>query len=122
MICPEAGRRLDLRSALIAGLGLALPIALATAALAQDDKSDRLDVLKQNDKALEARAANNKSAESEAALKREIEQIGADRRKLNQGFDRRPARGGDAQAAGCLVLVHAAVMSRTPAVHDPSVW
>ncbi|HEX3858690.1 MAG TPA: peptidoglycan DD-metalloendopeptidase family protein [Pseudolabrys sp.] len=85
MICPEACRRLDLRSALIAGFGLALPIALATVALAQDDKSDRLDVLKQNDKALEAaRGEQKKSAESEAALKREIEQIGADRRKLNQ--------------------------------------
>ncbi len=85
MICPQAGRRLDLRSALIAGLGVALPIALATAGLAQDDKSDRLDVLKQNDKALEAaRGEQKKSAANEAALKREIEEIGADRRKLNQ--------------------------------------
>jgi murein hydrolase activator len=85
MICPDACRRLDLRSALIAGLGLALPIALATTLLAQDDKTDRLDILKQNDKALEsARGEQKKSTENEAALKREIEQIGADRRKLNQ--------------------------------------
>jgi septal ring factor EnvC (AmiA/AmiB activator) len=73
--------------ALLAGLGLALPLTLAGAQdkPAQPNKTETLDALKQHDDALKAtRDAQRKSAETEAALKREIEQIGADRRKLNQ--------------------------------------
>jgi len=95
MICFGGFSRLDPRAALLAGLGLALPLALADpigaqdkpAASAQNDKSERLDALKQHDDELKAtRDAQRKSAETEAALKREIEQIGADRRKLNQAL------------------------------------
>ena len=93
MICPGGAGGLDPRAALIAGLGLALPLTLATAVLAQerplllaqDDKAQRLDTLKQHDYELKAaRDAQRKSAETEASLKREIDEIGADRRKLNQ--------------------------------------
>jgi septal ring factor EnvC (AmiA/AmiB activator) len=67
------------RTALFAGLALALPMTLAATA------QDKLDSLKQRDQDLKtARDAQSKSIEAEAALKREIEQIGADRRKLNQ--------------------------------------
>ncbi|MGA2567229.1 MAG: hypothetical protein ABSF41_10400, partial [Pseudolabrys sp.] len=53
--------------------------------LAQNDKTEKIDALKQRDQDLKAaRDAQSKSIETEAALKREIEQIGADRRKLNQ--------------------------------------
>ena len=53
--------------------------------LAQTDKAEKLDALKQRDQDLKAaRDAQSKSIETEAALKREIEQIGSDRRKLNQ--------------------------------------
>ena len=88
MICRFSG--LNLRSAFIAGLALALPITLATAQdrpvyLAQGDQPDKRDAIKQRDQELQtARDAQRKSAETEAALKREIEQFGADRRKLNQ--------------------------------------
>ena len=90
MICRFSG--LDPRTALMAGLALALPITLAAAVLAQEQptlsnngKSDALDALKQRDQELHAaRDAQRKSAETEAAFKREIEQFGADRRKLNQ--------------------------------------
>jgi murein hydrolase activator len=85
--------RLDPRFALIAGLGLALPLGLSTGVsaqqrpvvTAQNDKTEKLDALKQHDQELKAtREQQRKSAETEAALKREIEQIGADRRKLNK--------------------------------------
>src|SRR5512147_1014443 len=81
------------RAALIAGLGLALPITLAAAVLAQErsapaaqsEAADPLKTLKQRDEELKtARDEQRKSVEAEAALKREIEQIGADRTKLNQ--------------------------------------
>jgi septal ring factor EnvC (AmiA/AmiB activator) len=53
--------------------------------VAQNDKADKLDTLKQRDQDLTAaRDAQAKSIAAEAALKREIEQLGADRRKLNQ--------------------------------------
>ena len=53
--------------------------------LAQTDKAEKLDALKQRDQDLKAaRDAQSKSNETEAALKREIEQIGSDRRKLTQ--------------------------------------
>jgi septal ring factor EnvC (AmiA/AmiB activator) len=93
MICLGGFGGFDPRAALIAGLGLALPITLASAVLAQEqpaqpaqsEKADPLKVLKQRDQELNAaREEQRKSAESEAALKREIEQIGADRTKLNQ--------------------------------------
>jgi len=96
MICFGGFSRLDPRLALLAGLGLALPLALTgplgaqdagnkPAVPAQNDKGERLDALKQHDEELKAtRDAQRKSAETEAALKREIEEIGADRRKLNQ--------------------------------------
>jgi len=96
MICFGGSSRLGPRAALLAGLGLALPLALAeplgaqdkpAAAPAQNDKSGKLDALKQHDDELKAtRDAQRKSADTEAALKREIEQIGADRRKLNQAL------------------------------------
>jgi septal ring factor EnvC (AmiA/AmiB activator) len=90
MICLGA---FDPRSALIAALALGLPVTLAAAVLAQErpihlaqnDKADKLDALKQRDQDLKAaRNAQSKSIEAEATLKREIEQLGADRRKLNQ--------------------------------------
>ncbi len=97
MICFGGSSRLDPRAgrltALLAGLGLALPLALAAPLRAQDkpavpaqnDKAEKLDALKQHDEELKAtRDAQRESAETEAALKREIEQIGADRRKLNK--------------------------------------
>ena len=81
MICRISG--FYPRTALIAGLALALPMTLA--AMAQDKPADTLDALKQRDQDLKtARDAQSKSIEAEAALKREIKQIGADRRKLNQ--------------------------------------
>jgi septal ring factor EnvC (AmiA/AmiB activator) len=99
MICFGGFSRLDppatLKWRLLAGLGLALPLALAAPLGAQDkpavpaanDKTVKLDALKQHDEELKAtRDAQRKSAETEAALKREIEQIGADRRKLNQAL------------------------------------
>ena len=95
MICFGGFSRLDPRVALLAGLGLALPLALAgplgaqdkPAVPAQNDKAEKLDTLKQHDEELKStRDAQRKSAETEAALKREIEQIGADRRKLNQAL------------------------------------
>jgi murein hydrolase activator len=93
MICLGGFGGLDPRAALIAGLGLALPVALAAAVLAQEQPApaaqseiaDPLKTLKQRDDDLKAaRDEQRKSAEAEAALKREIEQIGADRTKLNQ--------------------------------------
>jgi murein hydrolase activator len=84
---------LNPRAALIAGLGLALPVALGAAVLAQEQQApaaqseaaDPLKTLKQRDDELKAaRDEQRKSAEAEAALKHEIEQIGADRTKLNQ--------------------------------------
>jgi len=84
------------RSALVAALALGMPVALAATVLAQerptllaqvgtDNKTEKLDTLKQRDQDLKAaRDAQSKSIETEATLKREIEQIGADRRKLNQ--------------------------------------
>jgi septal ring factor EnvC (AmiA/AmiB activator) len=102
----------DPRTALVAALALGLPVTLAAAVLAQEqpvqahnpekwepvfrkdyahfkvaqsDKAEKLDALKQRDQDLKAaRDAQSKSIEAEAALKREIEQLGADRRKLNQ--------------------------------------
>ena len=93
MICLGGFGGLDPRAALIAGLGLALPVTLAAAVLAQEqpapaaqsEVADPLKNLKQRDDELKAaRDEQRKSAEAEAALKREIEQIGADRTKLNQ--------------------------------------
>lgn len=101
MICLGGFGGLDPRAALIAGLGVVLPISLATAVLAQEqrppvvqnDNATPLDTLKQRDDELKAaRDAQRKSAETEAALKREIEQIGADRRKLNQDLIETAAR------------------------------
>ncbi len=94
MIC-LGGFSLDPRSALVAGLGLALPLALAGPAAAQDrpaqpaqsDKAKKLDAIKKHDVELKAtRDQQRKSADTEAALKREIEKIGDDRRKLNQAL------------------------------------
>ncbi len=87
MICPTAFCRFDVRLALVAGLGLALPLAFAVAAEkpAPESKSEKLQAIQQHNRELEAtKEQQRKSAETEAELKREIEQIGADRRKLNQ--------------------------------------
>jgi murein hydrolase activator len=87
MICPTAFCRFDARSALVAGLGLALPLAFAAAAEkpAPAGKSEKLQAIEQHDRELDAaREQQRQSADNEASLKREIEEIGADRRKLNQ--------------------------------------
>ncbi len=95
MICLGGFNRLDPRFALIAGLGLALPITLGgmaraqaqPAAQTQGKPSDTADTLKQRNQELEKlRGEQNKAAEAEAALKREIEALGSDRRKLNQSL------------------------------------
>ena len=102
MIC-LGGCSLDPRSALVAGLGLALPLTLAGPAAAQarpaqlaqndktpntpNDKSEKLDALKQHDQELKAtQQQQRQSADTEAALKLEIEKIGDDRRKLNRAL------------------------------------
>jgi septal ring factor EnvC (AmiA/AmiB activator) len=84
MICRNSG--VALRSALVAGLALALPGTLSIAQeRAKEKPADKSEALKQRDQELQAaRDAQRKSAEAETALKREIDQIGADRRKLNQ--------------------------------------
>ncbi|HKS84123.1 MAG TPA: peptidoglycan DD-metalloendopeptidase family protein [Pseudolabrys sp.] len=107
MICFGGAGGLDPRAALIAGLGLALPMALAAAVLAQerplqlaqDDKAGQLNTLKQHDDDLKAaREEQRKSADAEASIKHEIEEIGADRRKLNQELIDTAARLRDAEA------------------------
>jgi len=76
-------RLVDSHRALAAALGLAVPMALAAAALAQSN----LDSLRQRDQELEeVRAEQKKAAAAQAALKREMEAIGDDRRKLNQAL------------------------------------
>ena len=87
MICPTALGRFDARSALVAGLALALPLTLAAAAEKPPptNKSEKLQAIEQHKSELDStREQQRQSAENEAALKREIEEIGADRRKLNQ--------------------------------------
>jgi len=93
MICLGGFGGFDLRAALVAGLGLVLPVTLAATPLAQErpvvfaqnNSAEKLDTLKRRDEELKsARDEQRKSAEAEASLKREIEQLGADRRKLNQ--------------------------------------
>jgi septal ring factor EnvC (AmiA/AmiB activator) len=90
MMCLGGFGGFDPRAALIAGLGLALPLTLAvaqeqSAPASQSENTDPLKILKQRDDDLKAaRDEQRKSAEAEAALKREIDQIGADRTKLNQ--------------------------------------
>ncbi len=100
MTCLGGFNRFDPRLALIAGLGFALPIALAGVVGAQekaapqtqdkptqDKPSAKLDAIKQhNERLKELRGEQSKSAETEAALKREIEEIGTDRRKLNKSL------------------------------------
>ena len=89
--------RLDPRVALVAGVWLALPIALtpttfalertgrAPIMLAQNDNAEKLDTLKQHEEELKSvRDQQRKSIETEASIKRDIDQIGTDRRKLNQ--------------------------------------
>jgi murein hydrolase activator len=101
MICFGGFSRFDPRFALIAGLGLALPVGLNAGVsaqqrpvvTAQNAKTEKLDALKQHDRELKAtREQQRKSAETEAALRREIEQIGADRRKFNQDLIATAAR------------------------------
>jgi septal ring factor EnvC (AmiA/AmiB activator) len=102
MICFGGLNRIDPRVALLAGLGLALPLALNWPAQAQDKPAGARDTLKQHQHDLETlRGEQNKSAETEAALKREIERIGADRRKLNQALIDTAARlrGAEAKVA-----------------------
>ncbi len=89
MICPG---RFDPRAALVVALTLGLPLVWAAAQeapapLTQNDKTKKLETLKQRQEDLKAaRDAQSKSAENEAALKREIEQLGVDRRTLNQSL------------------------------------
>ena len=99
--------RFDPRSAFVAAFALGLPITLATAVLAQDrpiyfaqnDKTEKLDALKEREEDLKAaRDAQSKAAENQAALKREIEQLGADRRKLNQNLIETAGRIRDVEA------------------------
>jgi septal ring factor EnvC (AmiA/AmiB activator) len=83
MIC-FGGPSLNSRFALLAGLGVALPLTLA-AAQEKPAQNGIPASLQQRDQELSAaRDAQRKSADTEAALKREIEEIGNDRRKLNQ--------------------------------------
>jgi septal ring factor EnvC (AmiA/AmiB activator) len=107
MICLGGFGGLDPRAALIAGLGLALPITLATAVLAQErqtpagqnESASPLNSLQQRDEELKTlRDEQRKSAELEASLKREIEQIGVDRTKLNQDLIDTAARLRDVEA------------------------
>jgi septal ring factor EnvC (AmiA/AmiB activator) len=85
MICPGGPGGFGPRTALVAALALGLPVIFSAGTLAQNDKTQKLDALKQRDGDLKAaREAQSKAAETEAALKREIEQLGTDRRKLNQ--------------------------------------
>lgn len=90
MICLTESCRFGPCAALLAGLALTLPAAAKAddrLIVAQADKSEKLDTLKQREGELQAaREAQRQSAETEAALKREIEQIGADRRKLNEAL------------------------------------
>ena len=96
MIC-FGGHRLNSRFALIAGLGLALPLTLAAG---QDRAKNAIPAnLQQRDQELSAaRDAQKKSADTEAALKREIEEIGTDRRKLSQELIDTAARSRDLEA------------------------
>jgi septal ring factor EnvC (AmiA/AmiB activator) len=88
------------RRAIAAAFGIAVPLGLGGAALAQSGAmvvrlaqaakspaqkpSAKLDALQQHDKELAAvRAEQQKATESEAKLRREIESLGTDRRKLN---------------------------------------
>jgi len=107
MICRGGLYRFDPRFAIIAGLGLALPLALGLPAAAQgqagapphNQSTGNADTLKQRNQELERlRGEQSKSAETEAAIKREIEKIGADRRKLNQDLIDTAARLRDAEA------------------------
>jgi septal ring factor EnvC (AmiA/AmiB activator) len=99
MIC-FGGLNRNSRFALIAGLGLTLPLALPhTPARAQDKQSAIPADLKQRDDDLKAaRDAQQISADTEAAIKREIETIGADRRKLNQDLIDTAARAREFEA------------------------
>jgi septal ring factor EnvC (AmiA/AmiB activator) len=99
--------RFDPRFALVAGLGLVLPLALGwpaiaapkTALPAQNKPASAADALKQRSQELDAlRGEQGQSAEAEAALQREIERIGADRRKLNRDLIDTAARLRDAEA------------------------
>jgi septal ring factor EnvC (AmiA/AmiB activator) len=94
MIC-FGGLNRNSRFALVAGLGLTLPLSIAAA----QDKAAQPGVpanLQQRDQELNAaRDAQRKSADTEAALKRDIEAIGADRRKLNQDLIDTAARSRD---------------------------
>ncbi len=87
MIC-FGGLNRSSRFALIAGLGITLPLALPLTLADAQEKATQPAIpasLEQRDQELKAaRDAQHKSADTEAALKREIEEIGADRRKLNQ--------------------------------------
>jgi len=97
MICLGGFSRVRSRSALAAGLGLALPFTFATAQ--QKTPPVVPASLEQRDQELkDAQAAQRKSADTEATLKREIEEIGADRRKLNQALIDTAARSRDLEA------------------------
>jgi septal ring factor EnvC (AmiA/AmiB activator) len=107
MICHGGLHRFDPRFAMIAGLGLALPLVLGLPATAQgqasapphDQSAGSRDALKQRSQELEKlRGEQNKSAKTEAAIKREIEKIGDDRRKLNQDLIATAARLRNAEA------------------------
>ena len=107
MICFGGFGRIDPRAALLAGLALAWPLAVSPPLRAQDkplvpaaeDKTEKLNALKQHDDELKAtREQQRQSADNEAALKREIEKIGADRRKLNQALIDTAAKTRDVEA------------------------
>lgn len=99
--------RLDIRSTLVVGLGLALPMTFACASLGQErtnaheflqtqsrillaqnnDDDEKRDALKKHEKELEAtRNAQRESSDTKARLTHEIEEIGVDRRKLNEAL------------------------------------
>jgi septal ring factor EnvC (AmiA/AmiB activator) len=98
MICLGGFGRFSSRSALVAGFGLALPLAFAAPGKAPAQAAIPAN-LEQRDRELkDARDAQHKSADTEAALKREIEEIGVDRRKLNQDLIDTAARSRDFEA------------------------
>ena len=94
MIC-FGGLNRNSRFALVAGLGMALPLTLAGA----QEKPAQPAIpanLEQRDRELKAtHDAQRQSADTEASLKREIEEIGADRRKLNKELIDTAARSRD---------------------------
>lgn len=103
MNCLGGLSRLGPRAAIIAGLGLMLPLVGTAHAQqptqAQDGLAAKPNALQQRQQELDSlRKQQSKSAETEAAIKREIEEIGTDRRKLAQSLIDAAARSRELEA------------------------